>query len=67
MAGDFIELLKRKSGWVVVWVREPAGLKSYRLKAETARQDLEPILAQGGVLAPDPFRKGAPLGGFRCE
>lgn len=48
-----------------IWIKEPSGeVKSYRLEKEELKERLESILSSGAVQIQDPFRKGAPVGGF---
>ena len=58
--------LKPKRIYNTIWFRLPSGkVQSYRFKTEQARARIEEMKQKGAVVLEDPFRKGAPIGGYK--
>jgi vancomycin permeability regulator SanA len=52
----------------VVWMKFPSGeIQSFLLSEDNYKQKWDRILKAGAKEIPDPFRKGAPLGGYKYE
>jgi hypothetical protein len=52
----------------VLWFKFPSGeVKSFLFKEDEYKSKLNKVLSSGGREIPDPFRKGAPLGGYTHE
>lgn len=72
MAGNLLKYgeaynIKKKSRYTTIWLEKQGHKKSFRVLTERLEEDLATFLSLGWTRLPDPFRKGAPLGGYRGE
>lgn len=59
-----IEGRGQKYKYMVIWLKKGEEVKSFRVETIQRKDFLQPWLAKGWKRIPDPFRKGAPVGGY---